>query len=100
MLQLRDPISFIKGATPAVRKAWAELGIFTIEDLIRVIPRRYEDFSQMKTLFGAQEGETITARVRVKTCQQLPGFRRSIKMIMMAISKIKKANKKLLVQIA
>lgn len=85
MLQFRDPVSFLKGAMPAVRKAWAELGILTIEDLLRTIPRRYEDFSQMKPLFEAKEGEMITARVRVKTCQQLPGFRRHIKMMRLLV---------------
>ena len=85
MLKWSDPVGFIPGATPSVRKAWGALGVETIGDLLTTLPRRYEDYSKTKTLFEAEEGESLTARVEVVSCKIQPGFRQRIKMIRLVV---------------
>lgn len=62
MVKWHDPIGFLKGVTPAVRKAFAVLGIHTVEDALRTVPRRYEDYSRVIPIGDAQHGVTCTIR--------------------------------------
>lgn len=76
MLRLDDPIGFLKGMTPALRRGFDALGITTIGELLLTLPRRYEDFSKQKTLYEGLEGEAMTVRVTVKKASMTPGFGR------------------------
>ena len=79
MLKWDDPIGFISGATTSVRKAWRELGIETVGDLIRTMPHRYDDFSQTSKIGELVNGGTATVRGVVEGCKQMQTFRRHIK---------------------
>jgi ATP-dependent DNA helicase RecG len=46
MANLKDPIQFIKGVGPKIATLLATRQIVTIEDLLRFLPRRYEQRSQ------------------------------------------------------
>ena len=47
MAKLSDPISILKGVGPTKAKQFAQLNIFTLEDLICHFPRGYEDRSRL-----------------------------------------------------
>ena len=47
MAKLTDPITVLKGVGPARAKQFAQLGIYTLEDLICHFPRAYEDRTKL-----------------------------------------------------
>jgi ATP-dependent DNA helicase RecG len=61
-------IQYTKGVGPAKAKAFANLGVATIEDLLYFFPRRYEDRSRLTPIHRVQPGEcqTVTGKVLVK----------------------------------
>ena len=50
MARLTDPITILKGIGPTKAKQFANLNIFTLEDLICHFPRGYEDRSKLVTI--------------------------------------------------
>ena len=76
MLRWEEPVSFVKGATAPVRKAWESLGIRTIGDLLLTLPRRYDDFSQIAKIADAQNGDFVTLEGTVVKCIKLNTFRK------------------------
>lgn len=76
MLRFDDPVSFIKGATAPVRKAWESLGIQTISDLLYTLPRRYDDYSRITKIMDAQNGDAVTIEGTVIKCHKLNTFRK------------------------
>ncbi|MBF0122666.1 MAG: ATP-dependent DNA helicase RecG [Candidatus Omnitrophica bacterium] len=54
-------IQYLKGVGPARAKLFASLGVQTIEDLLYLFPRRYEDRSKLTPLSGLKPGEWHTA---------------------------------------
>ncbi|MFA6429036.1 MAG: ATP-dependent DNA helicase RecG [Patescibacteria group bacterium] len=81
MLQWTDPVGFVPGATPAIRKAWNVLGIQTVGDLLLTLPRRYDDYSRIVAIRDAQVGEVVTVRGKIVACGKLPSFRKRFQMI-------------------
>ncbi|MDO8617461.1 MAG: ATP-dependent DNA helicase RecG [Candidatus Uhrbacteria bacterium] len=81
MLRLDEPVSFIQGATPSVRRAWETLGIKTISDLFEAMPRRYDDYSKIVPIRQAQTGEVVTIRGQIVKCVKLPTFRKRFQII-------------------
>ncbi len=53
-------IQFVKGVGPSKAKLLANLGIFTVEDLLYLFPSRYEDRSQLTPMALVQVGERQT----------------------------------------
>jgi len=76
MLHWEEPVSFVKGATAPVRKAWESLGIRTIGDLLLTLPRRYDDFSRITKISDAQNGDFVTLEGTVIKCIKLNTFRK------------------------
>lgn len=85
MLRMDDPVGFIKGVTPTVRRAWLGLGIKTIADLLQTIPRRYDDYSRIRLIRESQAGEVVTVRGKVVSAGKIPSFRRRMEMIRVVI---------------
>jgi ATP-dependent DNA helicase RecG len=58
-------IRYTKGVGPARTKAFANLGVTTIEELLYFFPRRYEDRSRLIPIFQLQPGEcqTVTGKI-------------------------------------
>ena len=50
MARLSDPITILKGIGPAKAKQFANLNIFTLQDLICHFPRGYEDRTKLVTV--------------------------------------------------
>ena len=50
MARLSDPITILKGIGPAKAKQFANLNIFTLQDLICHFPRGYEDRTRLLTV--------------------------------------------------
>ncbi len=50
MAKLTDPITILKGVGPTKAKQFAQLNIFTLEDLICHFPRGYEDRTRLVTI--------------------------------------------------
>ncbi len=76
MLSWTDPVGFIQGVTPSMRRGFEALDIRTVGELLTRLPRRYEDFSSEKLLYACGDGESVTVRVRVKKASMTPGFGR------------------------
>lgn len=81
MLHWDDPIGFIKGATPAVRRGWSSLGIATIGDLLERLPRRYDDYSHIVSIRDALPGEIVTIRGTVVSCKKLHTFKKRFQIV-------------------
>jgi len=59
-LGLKSPVSAVKGMGSAQARRLERLGVHTIEDLIYLFPRRYDDFSRLKTINQLRYGEEVT----------------------------------------
>ncbi len=58
--KLSSPLSEVKGVGATRTRHLARLGVHSIEDLIYLFPRRYDDFSQLKTIDQLMYGEEVT----------------------------------------
>ena len=85
MLKWDDPVSFVKGATSPVRRAWKNLGIQTIADLILSLPRRYDDFSRIAKIGETTPDEVYTVKGEVKQCRKMNTFRKRLKIFKLVI---------------
>ncbi|MFQ6057863.1 MAG: ATP-dependent DNA helicase RecG [Anaerolineae bacterium] len=59
-LDLDSPVTRLTGISTAYARRLARLGVATIRDLLYLIPRRYDDFSALKTINKLQYGEEVT----------------------------------------
>jgi ATP-dependent DNA helicase RecG len=86
MLLWNEPVSFVKGATPSVRRAWESLGIKTIEDLFLTIPRRYDDYSKITSIREALGGDNVTLKVKVEKCAKVNTFRKRFQVFKLTVT--------------
>jgi ATP-dependent DNA helicase RecG len=47
---LSAPVSVVKGIGPGMAKLLEKVGIFTVEDMLNFLPRRYDDYTRMRTI--------------------------------------------------
>jgi ATP-dependent DNA helicase RecG len=69
------------GGANVLRRAGRRLGFETVRDLLFHLPRRYDDRREMRRLgdlVWAEEGTSISARVRVADIRVEPTFRRRV----------------------
>ena len=59
-LGLDSPITALVGIGPSHAKRFERLGVRTIRDLLYFFPRRYNDFSSLKTINQLEYGEEVT----------------------------------------
>jgi len=59
-LGLDSPITTLVGIGPSHAKRFEKLGVKTIRDLLYLFPRRYNDFSSLKTINQLEYGEEVT----------------------------------------
>ena len=71
---LDGPVTQVPGISTVYAKHLARLGVHTIRDLLFLIPRRYDDFSQLKTIHQLVYGEeaTIVGTVQNTTNRRTP----------------------------
>ena len=70
-ITLSSPVSKLAGIGPAAEERLAKLDINTVYDLIAFLPRRYNDWSTIKSFYDASEGEDISFRAHVLTAPQV-----------------------------
>jgi ATP-dependent DNA helicase RecG len=59
-LDFGAPVSTLRGVGSAQARRLGRLGVRTVEDLLYLFPRRYDDFSQLKTINQLRYGEEVT----------------------------------------
>lgn len=64
-------VQFLHGVGPARARELAKLGLATVGDVIRHLPRRHEDRSQLKPIARAVPGMVETVRAQVTGIQDL-----------------------------
>jgi ATP-dependent DNA helicase RecG len=69
------PIRFLKGVGPAKAKLFANLGVETIEDLLMLFPRRYEDRRNMRPIAQVMVDELQTVSGRIVSVNARQSFR-------------------------
>ncbi|MDD5594369.1 MAG: ATP-dependent DNA helicase RecG [Candidatus Margulisbacteria bacterium] len=55
--KLQTPIQYVKGVGPKLAKIFANLGIFTVEDLLYLVPREWEDRRNIKPLIQVRPAD-------------------------------------------
>src|SRR5262245_46517637 len=65
MLQLNSGVQYVKGVGPRRSTLLASRGIRTVEDLLRHIPRTYQDRANFVQLSSLQAGSDVAIRARV-----------------------------------
>ncbi|MGC8787094.1 MAG: OB-fold nucleic acid binding domain-containing protein, partial [Anaerolineae bacterium] len=58
--ELKSPVTVVRGVQSALARRLAHLGVHTVEDLLYLFPRRYDDFSHLKTIRELRYGEEVT----------------------------------------
>lgn len=59
-LSLDDPLQYLKGVGPQAAALLGKLGLLTVGDLLRHIPRRWEDRTKFRRVADVQNGEFVT----------------------------------------
>lgn len=62
---LDDGVQFLKGVGPTVAQILAKMNLHTVGDLLRHVPRRYEDRTRFRRLSEIMPGEMATLHGRV-----------------------------------
>ena len=81
MLSWNDPTGYIHGLTPQQRRVLKKLDVETVGELLSILPRRYDDYSQLVPIAEIPVGESVTIKARVKQLRKVPTFRKRIVMI-------------------
>src|SRR5579872_6722958 len=74
---LDDEIQYVKGVGPSVAQVLARMGIATVGDLLRHIPRRYEDRTCFRRIADLAPGEAATVHGRVVAAENVPTSRKN-----------------------
>lgn len=76
-VKLDSPVNMIYGVGEEAEKKLAKLGISTVYDLISYFPRRYDDWSNVVSVFGQAEGSEISFKGTVATEPKRNGYKRT-----------------------
>ena len=69
---LNAPLTVLSGIGPRHAQTLSQLGLHTLGDLLYFFPRRYDDFSQLKTISRLQYGEEVTVIGSVQSIVNRP----------------------------
>lgn len=58
-------VQYVKGVGPKIAGHLAKMGVETVRDLLYLLPRRYEDRTNLKRIADVRPGETVTLRGRL-----------------------------------
>lgn len=75
------PISTLKGVGPRLEETLARLGVFRVVDLLRHLPMRYQDRSQVTPMNYLRSGDECLVSGKVLGTQILFGKRRSLEVL-------------------
>ena len=71
-LDLTSPLTVVSGIGPKSAKTLEKLGLRTLGDLLWYVPRRYDDYSRLKTINRLWYGEEITVMGTVEDVRLRP----------------------------
>ncbi len=74
-ITLDTPVVEVPGIGEALTKAFATVGVKTVQDLLYYFPTRYMDYRKKVNIAQAVEGDTVTIVARVKSIKANHGFR-------------------------
>lgn len=75
---LDDEVQYVKGVGPSFAAVLGKLGIRTAGDLLRHIPRRYEDRTHFRRIGDLRPGEQATVRGKVVAVETSASNRRNL----------------------
>jgi ATP-dependent DNA helicase RecG len=78
---LAAPLTALRGAGPKLAAAAAELGIETVGDLLRHVPRGYRDRAAVREAGDLRIGEEATVMVEVRSARVRPTRRRGLRIV-------------------
>jgi ATP-dependent DNA helicase RecG len=81
MLDWNDPVSYIHGLTAQQRRVLGNLELEKVGDLLSLLPRRYDDYSNLVKIAYLPVGQPVTIKVRIKQLNKMPSFRRRFVMV-------------------
>lgn len=81
MLDIADPVARIPDLNQAQKRALKKYNISTVGELLSILPRRYDDYSNTTPIAQAPIGQPVTLKVTVESIKKVPGFRRRITII-------------------
>ncbi len=80
MAKLSDPITILQGIGPAKAKQFANLNIFTLQDLICHFPRGYEDRTRLVTIDSLEADRPACFRATVMNSPRTSHIRKGLDM--------------------
>ncbi|MFA5129971.1 MAG: ATP-dependent DNA helicase RecG [Patescibacteria group bacterium] len=86
MLSWNDSLHSIPDLNLAQKRALTKYGAKTVGDLLRIIPRRYDDYTHAVPVGRAPIGRPVTMRVKVDEIKRDNGFHRRITIIKAKVS--------------
>ncbi len=69
--KLQSPIQYVKHVGPKRAGLFKRLGVETVEDLLWLLPRRYEDRSRINPISSLELGDSVTVTGEVLTAGEL-----------------------------
>lgn len=78
MLSLNSNIQFIKGVGEKRAGLFNSLGVFDVDSLLHFYPRKYEDWTDVKTVREAANGETVCIKATMITQVKESRIRRGL----------------------
>jgi ATP-dependent DNA helicase RecG len=78
------PLTVLRGVGPERAADYARLGLSSLRDLLQYFPRRYDDYSQMKTINRLEYGEecSVIATVWEAHVRPMRGGRKMLKVVL------------------
>ena len=73
LTELHAPVTTLPKVGNKMAEKLANLGISTIEDMLFTFPRRYDDYTQMRTINRLKAGETVTVAAAVRSVARKQG---------------------------
>ena len=68
-----DDIQFVKGVGPSAAQILAQMNLRTVGDLLRHIPRRYEDRTNFRRIHDLIPGEAATIQANTSAVRPKAG---------------------------
>lgn len=72
------PVSSLRGVGPALAEKLANLGVTRVQDLLFVLPMRYEDRTQVSVIGGARPGDRVVVEGEIQLTEVVYRRRRQL----------------------
>jgi len=86
MVGWNDPVGFLHGLSAHERRTVGKLGVETVGELLMILPRRYDDYSNLLSISELSVQEPVTIRATVGELKRIPVRKRGFTMIQGRVS--------------